>query len=359
MTEDAQAAGSGTFQSSVPWNQIPKFTPGETDMKVYSKKLQFLKAMWPEEHIAALAPRAALMVEGVAFQKVSKLDPAKLKSEQGVKYLVEALGGQWGRLPSEETYELFEKALYATVLRSDEWNDSYLARHDASFEDLVSSGVKIEEIRAYVLLRQSMLSMEDRKKVVLECKGKLDYTQACQSIRLLGSRFFQKLQSSGKAAAKTKTYDVHQVEEDMIYHMDEVDLDEDAFVQQLIEAGDEDACFINDFEEQVLAACQESSELSSCFTTYQEARQRLHDKATSRGFWPLGKAKGGKGGKKGRFGGGGKGGPGSFGKRRSLADRIANSICRRCLQPGHWKRECPNPPANAAGSKKPGESEST
>ena len=29
------------------------------------------------------------------------------------------------------------------------------------------------------------------------------------------------------------------------------------------------------------------------------------------------------------------------GKRRSLADRIANSTCRICGQPGHWKRECP------------------
>ena len=28
-------------------------------------------------------------------------------------------------------------------------------------------------------------------------------------------------------------------------------------------------------------------------------------------------------------------------KRRSLAERIANSTCRKCGQPGQWRRECP------------------
>ena len=101
---------------------------------MYSRKLQFLKAMWPEEHIAHLAPRAALQVEGVAFQKVARLDPQTLRSEGGVQYLVEALGGQWGKLASEEKLAYFEKAIYQTIQRSDETNDSYLARHDVAFD---------------------------------------------------------------------------------------------------------------------------------------------------------------------------------------------------------------------------------
>ena len=34
MDEAAQATGSGTFSTSVPRNQIPRFTPGETDLRV-------------------------------------------------------------------------------------------------------------------------------------------------------------------------------------------------------------------------------------------------------------------------------------------------------------------------------------
>ena len=36
-----------------------------------------------------------------------------------------------------------------------ETNDSYLARHDVHFEELLSQGVTFEQVRAYILLRQS------------------------------------------------------------------------------------------------------------------------------------------------------------------------------------------------------------
>ena len=97
------------------------------------------------------------------------------------------------------------------------------------------------------------------------------------------------------------------------------------------------------FEEQVLLTCQDSPELAACFRTYQEARDRLREKARTRGYWPLkagnfSKGKGRAGGKKGKgFGGG----MGNNAKRKSLAERIANSTCRKCGQPGHWRRECP------------------
>eukprot|EP00435_Cladocopium_sp_Y103_P018021 s1096_g4.t1 len=117
----------------------------------------------------------------------------------------------------------------------------------------------------------------------------------------------------------------------------------------MIDDGDEDAVFVNDFEEQILQACQESSELASCFTAYQEARFRLKEKAKVRGFWPLsgqkgrGKTKSSYGKSKGNSMGKGSmgGGQNVLNRRRSLADRIANSTCRRCGRPGHWKRECP------------------
>ena len=44
---------------------------------------------------------------------------------------------------------------------------SYMTRHDVTFDDLLARDARLEEIRAYVLLRQSGLSAEDRKKVML------------------------------------------------------------------------------------------------------------------------------------------------------------------------------------------------
>ena len=188
--------GSGAFQ--LPWTAIPRFSPGVTDVSEYSGKLQFLAAMWPQEHLHLLAPRAALLCEGTAFKKVSKTPAEKLKStdESGIKLLVATLGGSWGKTALEEKYDTFEKAIYSTAQKADETNDSYLARHDVHFEELLAKGVTMEEIRAYVLLRQSQLSSEDRKKIVVEMGGKLEYSKIVSAIRLL-----------------TKTYDANVLEE--------------------------------------------------------------------------------------------------------------------------------------------------
>ena len=345
----AEAAGSGGTSlpsSSLPWHQIPRFEPGVTDLRNYAKKLEFIRDLWPEEHMAHLAPRAALLVDGVAFQKVARLSAEKLRTRDGVRYLVEALGGQWGKLEAEDRYDLFERALYGTIQKQDETNDSYLNRHDIAFEDLVTKKVQIDEFRAYILVRQSTLSSEDRKRIILECGGHLKYDEARKNIRLLGSRFFQDLQGAGKGNSRQKTYDIHQVDEpdeNINYAMIESEMDEETIFQVMLEEGDEDASFVQDFEEQVLLTCQDSPDLAACFTTYQEARDRLREKARTRGYWPLktgnySKGKGKFGGKKGKgFGGG----MGNNMKRRSLAERIANSTCRKCGQPGHWHRECP------------------
>ena len=188
----------------------------------------------------------------------------------------------------------------------------------------------------------------------MDCGGDLKYDTAKKSFRVLGSKFFQDLQTGNKANNKQKVYDVNYTEEpEAIYYQEEDDGDEEAIFQTMLESGDEDASFVHEFEEQILVACQESADLAACFTSYQEARQRLRDKAKSRGFWPVtgGKGRGGKGkkGKSGKHGGG-------YGRRRSLAERIANSVCKKCLQPGHWKRECPNAAVNPM-TKKGGEPE--
>ena len=325
--------------SQLPWQQIPVFDAQTTDLQVYARKLQFLKEIWPTEHLAQLAPRAALQVQGVAFQKVARLDAAKLRSDNGVQYLVEALGGQWGKLATEEKLSLFEKALYQTSQKSDESNDSYLARHDLAFEDLVSKGVTLEEVRAYVLIRQSQLPAEDRKRIVVETGGDLTYTQARKSLRLLGSRFFQDLQG-GSRNNRYKTYDTNVMDspdETTLMAADWEPSDEEQVFQAMYEAGDEDAAFVADFEESIVDTVQESPELASCYHTYLEARTRLRERAKFRGFWGVTTQNKGKGKKSKGYGGK----PGVFNKGKSLAEKIATSSCRRCGQAGHWKRECP------------------
>ena len=103
--------------SHLPWTQIPPFRPGETDIHEYSRKLEFLAGLWPAEHLSLLAPRAAMLCEGSAFQRVMRVEASKLKanSVEGVKALVTALGGIWGKTSLEDRFERFERAVYSTV----------------------------------------------------------------------------------------------------------------------------------------------------------------------------------------------------------------------------------------------------
>ena len=91
-----------------------------------------------------------------------------------------------------------------------------------------------------------------------------------------------------------------------------------------------------ELEDQIIEAVQES-ELAPIFSAYQEARQRLREKAKARGYWAAKDRGRGKGPGKGKGKGNGKGYP----RNRTLADRIANSSCRLCGAVWHWKRECP------------------
>ena len=287
-------------------------------------------------------PGSALQIEGSAFQKISRIDP---QGPEGVKHLVEALGGQWGKSTIEEKYHYFEQAVFQVSQKQDESNDSYLARHNAVFEELTARAVTLEEVRAYVLLRHSLLSSEDKRRAVVEANAVLDYKNTVKAVRLLGSRFFNDLQQKNvhgnqKGPDRSKVYDVNMAEEDNneeIFLADE-EFSEEDLVTYMAEQMDEDAIYIAEFEDHIIEALQES-DLAPIFTSYQEARQKLREKARSRGFWPPSKGRGKKGpsftGRKGK--GFGKNG----GRGRTLAERIANSHCRLCGQAGHCKRECP------------------
>eukprot|EP00435_Cladocopium_sp_Y103_P042331 s1525_g11.t1 len=358
MSGSESGAGTGTVQSSatgslshLPWSMIPSFKPGETDINEYAKKLEFLAGLWPQEHLGQLSSRAAMLCEGSAFKKVMRIDPSKLKvnSDSGVKALVQTLGGIWGRSNLEEKFERFERAIFTTVQRSDESHESYMARHDYQFEELLQMGVGFAEIRAYVLLRNSGLGAEDKKKLIVDADGSLEYKNIVSALKLLGSRFFHELQSGNKTLVRSKTYDVNAVFEDE----QPVLATEDEYAyfgefwdesEPCYDENDPDAVVCMQFEEGLMEALQSDTELASCYNTYMEARKRLTDRNKNRGFWNS-SSKGFSSQTKGKSKGKGKW---NVRFRKPLSQRILESECRRCGQKGHWKAECPlNRPNNA------------
>ena len=136
---------------------------------------------------------------------------------------------------------------------------SYIARHEVQYEDVISLGATLEEMRAYILLRISELPSDDKKRAIIDAKGNLEYKQLIENVQPLGSRFFGEVQTgSSKSSGRTKTYDVNFVDEGDQEPEDEEhvfmtqDQSEDVAMEALLAEGDEDALVVQQVEDAVI-----------------------------------------------------------------------------------------------------------
>ena len=332
---------------------VPTFEPGVDDVNIWSGKVELLLSTWPKTKIAELGTRLILGCRGSLFLKLQLYrEEICVNDPKGIKKLVSLVGGSWGQIPLERKFELAEKALYKCIQKGDESSDSYLTRCDVVWTELLARQVKLEELQAYIMLRGSRLSPDDKKRVVVdsgaESGGSLEMSKVTAAVRMLGSSFFQEMSGVRREKAM-KVYDhnafLAEEPEDFVEQEAMMTM-EDSFDEEAIEAlaaeHDDDATMVLQFEDAIMDTIAADQELATFFSSYQDARRRLAEKGRVRGFWPVRKSldKGKKGGKsKGK----GRGG-------QSLASRIANSYCRICFKRGHWKDECPSNPNKSGQS---------
>ena len=346
--------GKSVSDSQVPTqltSLVPQFDPAQHDLEQYSQKVELLANIWPENKIDELVTRLILGTSGAAFQKLQlQKDELMVGDKAGVEKLVKILGGHWGKVSLERKYEIFEKAVFRCTQRADESNDSFLARADILWTELIASKISMQELQAYVVLRGSLLTAEDKKRVILESEatksGTLNMEKVTTSVRMLGSGFFHDF--TGVKKSKGKVYDAHALVteewEDSEETYNAEDWNEDEMVENLAGEGDEDAVLVCEYENAMQDAVQEDESLAATFNAYTDARRRLSERFRNRGFWPTSSSKGkGKGSKgRGKFSG-----KGNFGNRKSLQQRILESNCRHCGRKGHWRAECPERSRNS------------
>eukprot|EP00435_Cladocopium_sp_Y103_P024425 s3886_g6.t1 len=342
---------------------VPTFNPATDDVIIYQQKVELVLAAWPKNRISELITRLILNCQGTAFQKL-QIHHAELLTgeEKSVQRIIELLGGQWGKIGLERQYEDAENALYHCQQRPDESNDSFLARSDVLWAKFLARKTKLEDLQPYVVLRGSLLSSEEKKKVILESdqslEGKLTIQRVTEAIRVLGATFFSDM-TGQKRTQRSKVYEQSTLlaqdddeNQETAFQADEVS--ESEFLEALQGEGDEDATLIADFEQAAAETLQEDPELASAYTAYQDARRRLSEKFRNRGFWPTSRssnfAKGKGYGQGGKSSNKGKRSSFSDRPRRSLQERIMSTNCKACGRRGHWKAECPYKNAATGGT---------
>ena len=338
--------GSEAEKANAIWTLLPSFDPGQDDVKEYIAKVKFLDGICPKKDRGMLAPRLAMLCKGTAWHQVRSIDPDKLTNpDHGVKTLLEALSA-WEDSAELKTFELFEKAIYKTIQKADESAQSFVNRLDVAFGE-VGHETTLKSVMAFVLLKQSNLTTEDKKKILTMTGGKIEKKAIEGAMRSLSTNV---LTSNG--SEKKKVYPTNLVEDapdsaaeqlDQYFdqsvfasQVEEEDISSE-FLDQLATSGDADALTVQGFERELTDPFQEIPDLHSALVSYQEARGRIVERKRNRGFWPL---KGGSTGKGKGFGNKGFRKGQSKGKDELLA-RIARTHCKRCGELGHWKAECP------------------
>jgi hypothetical protein len=342
MSGGASGSSSGDGDKSYLWSILPSFDPQTDDPKEYRDKIKFLHSICPKKDKPMLAPRLAMLMKGTAWAQVRALSTEKLTDgENGVTVLLQAIS-TWEEAEEMQLYDKFEKALYRTTQRSDETTQSFVNRMSVSFHELGET--LVQDIRAFIMLRQASLSTEDKKRVLTMVGSPLEPGKVERAMRQLSIKVLV-----GQSDGKKRVYPVNFVEdepEEMNAAMEAEPMDEELAIVYLAEQGDKEAQMIRDFEDQLIEVCQENQDLATCYSAYAEARAKIRDRLRHQGFWQSTGPKGhGKGGRKGGRYDGGKG----FRRKDSLAERIAASNCRRCGQRGHWKWE--GPAKDASGNK--------
>ena len=347
---------------------VPSFDPSKDDMQTYKQKVEIVLGAWPKSRITELTTRLILNTQGSAFQTLQLHHHELMANEEkSVTRLIELLGGQWGRIGLEQQYQDIENALYHTTQKSDESHDSFLARADVLWSKALARKLTLSDLQAFVTLRGSLLSPDEKKRVILDAdqslEGKLTVNRVREAIRVLGASFFASM-TGQKNSGKNKVYDAttlhveHQDDAqtaDGLVATDDGGYEED-FIEALAQEGeDEDAVLVADFEALAADTIQEDSELAQAYTAYADARRRLSEKFRNRGFWPVSRNPAQSKGKGfgGKPGGRGKGGFNQLRPRKTLQERIMQSNCRACGRRGHWKAECPFKSSNSSTSSQP------
>eukprot|EP00435_Cladocopium_sp_Y103_P051036 s1582_g15.t1 len=327
------------------WTLLPTFDPAIDNVKEYIEKVKFIDQICPKKDRPMLAPRLAMLCRGTAWGQVKNLQSGELTDpENGVKNLLAALSS-WEESTEIKTYEQFERAVYKTVQKSDESSMSYVNRLQVAMDELGAKSLK--EFHAFLLLRQSALSPEDKKKVLTMTNGDMDTKKIEQAMRTLATSILS------PNDVKKKVYPTNFVEPESsyvamesdpsasyggsAYFVDDDEVDQE-YLDQLASQGDADALNVVSFEQDLEDMFQNVPDLHQALISYQEARTKILERKKSRGFWPSTTGKG-KSKSYGKFAAKGK----SYGKGNLLM-RISRTHCKACGEKGHWKAECPNKP---------------
>ena len=181
-----EASSSGGHHAPRDRDPPPSFDGHSPHLfKQYEREV----ALWQWETEIPANKHAVKMLRHLSGPARSAADevPAQvLKSEAGVKAILDKLSEHFMPHLEAAMPKAFEKAIYGEQRKSKETFQEYVIRMDASFKELEDEGVNLPAVvRGYILYRQANLSSVQEDQVVTWTQGNYSREQVVKALRKL------------------------------------------------------------------------------------------------------------------------------------------------------------------------------
>lgn len=257
---------------------------------------------------------------GQAKAICNELSVEEITSENGLDLILNKLREHYSPHLETTMPKAFEKAVYGEPRKPKENICDFVIRQDAAFRELQDEGVKLsDEVKGYLLYRQSNLSQVQEDQITTWTQGKFARNDVVKALRKL-----EKIQ-------KEKSGSRYMTAEDETFLTEPLDGGSEASSGDYVYLGEDDLNHI-----------YEESEIQEALATYQQVRKAVQEQKTNRGYY--GPSAGSKG----------SGNASSKGKASIKLSHKGAKVhvdllklrtkCARCGQVGHWAKECTNEP---------------
>jgi hypothetical protein len=176
----------------VPWQLVPAFDPATSNYNDYKAKIQLLLMTRPAK-FKEMAMRMAIQTTGTAWDKLKTMMDKIAEDGSGVQEILNSL---------ERWADSYENSLFAPTCRTEESLQSFYNHVGAACSKITN--LKIENIHAYILMRQSGLPVEDRKKFVIPTNNDMVPKKIEDAMNTMGSKFL----SQNPGQSKGKVYPI-------------------------------------------------------------------------------------------------------------------------------------------------------
>ena len=322
MPEDQVSNGAaGASGAEAPmWRDRDPPPNFDGDVEGFNQYVRDLK-LWRHDTDVPERKHGVKVLRGLSGQAkaiCNELSVEELTSTGSVDLILAKLREHYSPHLETTMPKAFEKAVYGEPRKPKESICDFVIRQDAAFRELHEEGVQLsDEVKGYILYRQSNLTQVQEDQITTWTQGKFARSDVVKALRKL-----EKIQKE-KPGSRYMT------------------VEDETFMTEPIEGGSDDSGDYVYLGEDDLNHIYEEEEIQEALATYQQVRKAIQEQKNNRGYY----------------------GPGVSGKGLGKSSKGKTSIkfsskgtkvhvdllklrtkCARCGQVGHWAKECINEP---------------